>query len=349
MMLDIGHIQSEVIETGSDALSYYRCVFRKMTGEAATNSESCYVLHDSLAVGLALCGAFAVYSFVWSIIGNNCSKVDQIWSIVPVVYCWHFFLHHFYEYDEVHYRMLLLTSVVTLWGTRLTFNFWKKGGYGNLIHHEEDYRWPIVRAKMHWVVFLIFNLTFIAIYQNVLLFWIAVPAYEITKGPAELAVGDVIVAALFSLLLIMETVADEQHWVFQSLKHSIPAEERSKLLDPELRQGFYTSGLFRYSRHPNYFAEQSMWVCVYLYCITPNLATGLAAALPPLELLKSCLNWTGLGCLQLMLLFQGSMDLSETITISKYPSYKDYQATTSMCIPWFPRSKRASGGSKKEN
>jgi hypothetical protein len=37
--------------------------------------------------------------------------------------------------------------------------------YGNLIHHEEDYRWPILRAKMHPLVFQIFNLTFIACYQ----------------------------------------------------------------------------------------------------------------------------------------------------------------------------------------
>jgi steroid 5-alpha reductase family enzyme len=236
----------------------------------------------------------------------------------------------------IHYRMLLLSSVVTLWGCRLTFNFWRKDGYGTFFTHEEDYRWPILRKKMHPIVFLIFNFSFIAVYQNLLLFWIAVPAFEVIKGPSELAVADLLVAGLFSAFLLMETVADEQHWVFQSLKHSILPEDRDKLQDPQLRRGFFQSGLFKYSRHPNYFAEQSMWLCVYLYSITPTLAAGLAASLPLQELVLSCLNWTGLGCVQLMLLFQGSMAFGESITLSKYPAYKEYQATTSMCIPFFP-------------
>ena len=57
--------------------------------------------------------------------------------------------------------------------------------YGNLITHEEDYRWPILRKKMHPILFLIFNLTFIATYQNVLLFLIAAPVYELAKSPPD--------------------------------------------------------------------------------------------------------------------------------------------------------------------
>lgn len=306
-------------------VSYSGCVFGK--------GSSCFTAHDSLTVGIFLCCGFIIYSFVWSIVGNNCSKVDQIWSIVPVIYCWHFFFHRLYSTNEIHYRMLLLASLVTLWGIRLTFNFWRKDGYGTFFTHEEDYRWPILRKKMHPIVFLIFNLTFIATYQNVLLFWIAVPAYDVVNGPRAIAGGDLVVAGLFSALLLMETVADEQHWVFQSLKHSIPLEQRSRLADPELRQGFYTSGLFKYSRHPNYFAEQAMWLCVYLYSTTPTIAAGLAASLPLAQIAQQCLSWTGLGCIQLMLLFQGSMSFGESITLSKYPAYKDYQAVTSMCIP----------------
>lgn len=140
--------------------------------------------------------------------------------------------------------------------------------------------------------------------------------------------------------------------MFQSLKHSIPADQRSKLSDPELRQGFYTSGLFKYSRHPNYFAEQAMWVCVYLYSTTPTIAEGLAASLPWPQIAQQCLHWTGLGCIQLMLLFQGSMRFGESITVSKYPAYKNYQAVTSMCIPMPSKgmtNSDASVASKKSN
>jgi steroid 5-alpha reductase family enzyme len=54
----------------------------------------------------------------------------------------------------------------------------------------------------------------------------------------------------------METVADEQHYVFQTLKHSLSADQREKHHNHEIREGFFQSGLFSFCRHPNYFAEQ---------------------------------------------------------------------------------------------
>lgn len=105
-------------------------------------------------------------SFIASIIGQNCSKVDQLWSLVPVVYSWHFHYHDsLLHKGRLNPRTLFVSLLITLWGLRLSFNFWRKGGYGNLITHEEDYRWPILRKKMHPVLFLLFNLSFIATYQ----------------------------------------------------------------------------------------------------------------------------------------------------------------------------------------
>lgn len=63
--------------------------------------------------------------------------------------------------------------------------------YGNFFQHEEDYRWPIIRGKMHPVVFLLFNLSFIASYQNILLWWIAMPAYEVAQGNTDLQIKDI--------------------------------------------------------------------------------------------------------------------------------------------------------------
>jgi len=276
--------------------------------------------NEAITQGICLCAGFIVYSFVWSIVGSNASKVDQIWSLTPIFYCWQCFYYNLqHQQGEIHYRLLLLCILVTLWGVRLTFNFWRKGGYGTFFTHEEDYRWPILRKKMSPFVFLLFNLSFIATYQNVLLFMIACPAYIVMLGPSEIATGDACVAALFSVFLLMETLADEQHWVFQTYKHSLSAEEQRQDPNPEVGQGFFQSGLYRYSRHPNYFAEQSMWVCVYLFSITDSSSR--------------LVNWTVLGCIQLILLFQGSMSFGESITVAKYPKYKDYQQSTHQCIP----------------
>jgi steroid 5-alpha reductase family enzyme len=319
-----------------DMQQFSNCIMnRTVTGDSFAQ---CYYKSEPLAVGYAGCVVLIAYCFIWSIIGNNCSKVDQIWSIAPVLYCWHFYVHYVGNHSgEIHAPLLLLCVLTTLWGTRLTFNFWRKGGYGTFFVHEEDYRWPILRAKMHPLVFLLFNFSFIAIYQNLLLFWIAVPAFEVMKASPALRSYDVAVGGAFAAMLLVETVADEQHWVFQSIKHSLTSAERSRHVNPEIRQGFYQSGLFKFSRHPNYFAEQSMWVIVYLFSLCGAWYADAAATAPCVSPAScSYLNWTVIGCVQLILLFQGSMTFGESITLAKYPEYAAYQRTTSGCIPLPP-------------
>lgn len=260
------------------------------------------------------------YSFVWSILCNNVSKVDQIWSIIPVVYSWLFWFHHFLNNDGVaHLRLTVVTLLMTAWGVRLTYNFWIKGGYGNLITHEEDYRWPILRERMHPAVFFLFNLTFIATYQNTLLYLIAFPTYFVMKGPsAAFTWVDLFASAAFLSFFAMETIADRQHYLFQTYKCSLSPSERKKHPIKDVREGFYQSCLWKYSRHPNYFAEQSMWVCVYCFVIP---ATGRIFH-------PSCIGW-----ILLVILFQGSMAFSESITKAKYPAYSEYQKRVSCCIP----------------
>lgn len=247
--------------------------------------------YDALSVSLVVCIAFIYYSFTWSIIGNNCSKVDQIWSITPVVFAWLFYLLD----GTNNVRVFTIAVLVTLWGSRLTFNFWRRGGYGNLLHHEEDYRWPILRQQINNpVLFYIFNLTFIASYQNLLLWFICLPIYVVSKqSQRSLTSGDVLVSVLFIVLLIFETLSDQQQWNFQNFKYSFSAEQRAKHVNKDVRDGFLTKGLFTYTRHPNYFCEQSIWVAVYLFSVTSSDGQWL--------------NWSVLGVIQLIALFVGSM------------------------------------------
>ena len=86
-------------------------------------------------------------------------------------------------------------------------------------------------------------------------------------------------------------------------------------------RGFLTTGLFRYSRHPNFFCEQAMWWTYYVF----SIAAG-----------AGWLTWTITGAVLLTLLFQGSTWLTEKISLRKYPDYAYYQETTSRLMPWFP-------------
>jgi len=297
---------------------------------ANTPLSQCYLSHDALTGVTWLCVAIIVYSFVWSVVGSNCSKVDQIWSITPWVFTWSFFGHYYYTHGhKVHDRLLLICVLTTLWGIRLTFNFARRGGYGNFFSHEEDYRWPILRKMFAEVdstgiLFLLFNISFIASYQNLLLFLIALPAYGVMKSHlVTIQPGDWAISLAFLVLLLVETVADQQQWVYQNNKYSISESARKKSNDPDIRDGFLQSGLFYYTRHPNYFGEQAIWVCVYLFTLVgkgPSKLEGL-------------LNVYSLGAILLVLLFQGSLSFSEGITAGKYPKYRDYQQRVSQCIP----------------
>jgi steroid 5-alpha reductase family enzyme len=226
----------------------------------------------------------------------------------------------------------------------------------------EDHRWPVLRREiiapgLHWELFKFF---FIALFQNVLLYLFSgLPVYAALVGNAALNRYDGILTVAFLLLLLGETVADQQQWRFQSVKYAkkmtAPSSSSSSWslslaagsssspslaaahgrLERDLiggqnkgdqEEGFLQSGLFQYSRHPNFFCEICMWWVIYAFSIT---ATGL------------WLNWTIIGAVVLTLLFQGSTSFTESLSLQKYPKYKEYCKTTSRIIPWFPSASSA--------
>ena len=102
-------------------------------------------------------------------------QVDRLWSILPPLYS---AITTYYCVREKGVAqssaMLVMTLVSVLWGGRLTFQFIMKDGYSG---SGEDYRWKYVREvyEGHYLALQVFNLFFIVIYQNILLFLLVVP------------------------------------------------------------------------------------------------------------------------------------------------------------------------------
>jgi steroid 5-alpha reductase family enzyme len=261
-----------------------------------------------IIVCLWILAAACAATWVLSLVTGEHSWVDRIWSIVPVVYVWVFAG----AAGLADARLDLVAVLVTLWGARLTFNFARKGGYAP---GGEDYRWEVLRGRMSRPAFQVFNLFFIVIYQNILLLLIALPAWTMSLHRTPVTALDILLAALFLVCLTGETVADQQQWDFHRWKRAEAAAGR----EPSPR--FLQTGLFRYSRHPNFFFEQAQWWLVFLF--------GCAAA-------GSILQWTVIGPLLLTGLFVGSTIFTESISRSRYPEYAEYQARTSPVVPWFP-------------
>src|SRR5215217_9249473 len=107
--------------------------------------------------------------------------------------------------------------------------------------------------------FQAFNLLFVAVYQNVLLLLICLPADLALRHRGGFGGPDLVAAAVFLAFLAGETVADQQQWDFHTWKRAEVAAGR------EPRPGFLQTGLFSWSRHPNFFFEQAQWWTVYAF------------------------------------------------------------------------------------
>lgn len=256
---------------------------------------------DMLILALVL----AALCWLFSVLTREYSWVDRIWSICPPIYC--IWVAWAADFDSA--RLNLMAALVTLWGARLTFNFVRKGGYWK---GGEDYRWETVKERTGPVGFQVLNATFVAPGQMILIWWFTAPIHTAWLWlDAPFTWIDAALGALFLAFLIGETVADEQMWAFQQ-------DKQRKLQNGEDAEPFLRTGLYSYSRHPNYFCELGMWWTLYFFAVT---ASG------------QWLHWTGWGFILLTLLFHSSTNLAETISSGKYPSYKDYQASVPRLIP----------------
>lgn len=259
---------------------------------------------------------FTAYTIVAGELTGNCSQVDRLWSIVPIVYTG--YAAYFTEWDA---RATLMAALVAIWGSRLTFNFARRGGYHWLPWKgEEDYRWEVLRQQAplnNALVWKLFNIFFICIYQMALIALFTLPiVYAWRPEASALGWADGGLAVIMLALIAWETLADQQQWNYQKEKHR--RKNAGETLGDYYGKGFTHTGLWSLSRHPNYFAEQSIWVVFYGFSV---VATG------------EWLNASVLGAILLIFLFQGSAQFSEGLTAQKYPEYEDYKSQTPRFLP----------------
>ncbi len=159
----------------------------------------------------------ALVCFAVSEMTFNYSQVDKLWSLMPIAYS----LMALFTFPSP--RMLIMFILVAVWGLRLSYNFYRKGGY-NIIpwKGEEDYRWKIMRNNPSLkgrFRFGLFNLFFISFYQHFLIFLFCTPLLMVAKNrDAGLNWLDIIAASLMLLFIIAESIADNQLFRFHKLK-----------------------------------------------------------------------------------------------------------------------------------
>jgi len=307
----------------------------------------------SFAWPLKFCTGTTLAAWVLSVITGNVSQVDRVWTFLPTIYTAYFALLPlwpqeplllFWPYtpETVHPlvgksyspRALLMLGLTFIWTCRLSYNTWRRGLF-NL--HDEDYRWQIVRGKIPTWLFQIFNFVFIAVIQNIILLLLGIPAHIAAfQQPAHLSTSDYVLGALAVADIAMEFVADNQQYSFQTYKRTGVTEKnewpgaRIQWTPQDAKRGFVTRGLWAWSRHPNFFCEQTFWVIITLFPLlapeAPNLSLPLTSMTP---------LWPLMPALVLCSLFVSSTRFTESISLSKYPeAYKAYQSRVSMFVPF---------------
>jgi steroid 5-alpha reductase family enzyme len=210
----------------------------------------------------------------------------------------------FFLADGALPRRLLLTGMVAFWGIRLALYIaLRKRGKG------EDFRYAAMRRE-HGDAFPGRSLFTVFLFQAVLIWAITIPvqAAQHSEVPAGLTLLDALGLGVWILGYAVETTADRQLQGF--------------LADPSNRGRVMDRGLWRYSRHPNYFGESLIWWGVFLVAAaTPG---GWVTVFSPLLMTFFLLKVSG-------------VPLLEEALAKRKDGYREYMERTSSFIPWPPR------------
>lgn len=199
-------------------------------------------------------------------------------------------------------RGTLVLGLVTLWATRLGYHLYVRNR-----REGEDPRYAAMR-KARGKQFPLISLFTIFWFQAFLLWVISLPILGSIASQAPLGFFDILGMVVFLIGLTIESIADNQ----LSLFRAVPAN-KGHVLD---------TGLWRYSRHPNYFGEAVLWWGLYLIAVS---AAAYWAIVGPILITF------------LLLRFSGVPMLEEGLSASR-PGYSEYIKRTSSFLPWPPKS-----------
>jgi len=252
-----------------------------------------------LTLGLVILGLMTLLWLV-SLILKNASIVDIFWGTGFVVVAWASF---FLTPDGFLPRKQLLLLLVTLWGLRLSTHILLRN-WGK----PEDFRYQAWRkqngASWWWRSF--FKVFFL---QGVLMWVISTPllAAQLRPLPDRLIWLDFLAVLVWLIGFFFEAVGDYQLTRFRA--------------NPANKGQVLQTGVWRYTRHPNYFGDATQWWAYFLIALA---AGGWWTIFSPIIMTTLLLRVSGVALLE------------KSLAVEK-PGYKEYVEKTSAFIPWFPR------------
>lgn len=237
--------------------------------------------------------------------------IDPYWTVIPLLLALYYATHPFATYNMWRSRVVILLTL--LWSLRLSHNYFRRENWQ--WGAREDWRFTDMRqqyGKNWWWV------SFFAIYfaQQIFLMGLSLPYYTIHTAEAPWSVWDTAGIAVCLTGIIVAYYADTQLHEFATKNAELKA--CGKPILPTLEDG-----LWKYSRHPNYFGEQLWWWGLGIFAW--SLGQG----------------WTFFGAFVNTLCLAYVTALVEERMLKqpfRAEAYRQYQKTTSVWIPWFKSS-----------
>lgn len=248
-----------------------------------------------------LAAVVALFTILWivSLIVRNSSIVDMWWGPGILLIG----LTYLMTTDGAQGRGRLVVALLALWAVRLAWHIGARN-----IGHGEDFRYAKWRRERgaSWWWFSYFK---VFLLQSVIAWIISMPLYYAIAPatPERLSPFDVAGTILFALGFFFEAIGDEQLRRFKA--------------DPANKGRVLNSGLWRYTRHPNYFGEAVMWWGFGLFALSTGGYLGLLG--------PAIMTW-------LLIRVSGVSLLEQTLRQTK-PEYLEYISTTSSFFPMPPK------------
>jgi steroid 5-alpha reductase family enzyme len=245
-----------------------------------------------------------VIVFGFSVALRNSSLYDPYWSVAPPVLGGAFLA---LEPTGVRWRVVLALGLTVLWGVRLTYSFFR--GWPGL--HHEDWRYRDLRDKTGRAYRLVSFLG-IHLFPTLLTFAGSVALFGALSGEAPLSLLDGLATLVTAVAILIEATADRQ---LSDHLRSAPAPG-----------AILATGLWAYSRHPNYLGEILFWWGLALF--------ALAADAPLVVSLG------GASAITLLFLFV-SIPMIERRMRARRPDWPAYAERVAVLVPILPRHFRA--------
>ncbi|MGZ5473374.1 MAG: DUF1295 domain-containing protein [Thermoanaerobaculia bacterium] len=262
--------------------------------------------HALVLVGVAILVASLTMALVWrvSVKLRNAGIVDIAWAglfaLLALVYA------VFGGGDPL--RRVVGGSLMIIWSVRLAAHLWRR-----VVGHIEVEDGRYAKLRESWGAAADRKMLGFFLFQGATNVLLSVPILlaSLHDAPALRAV-EIAAVALWLIAVLGESIADGQLRRFKA--------------NPENRGKVCAEGLWRYSRHPNYFFDWLVWCSFFLFAL--GSPYGWISAYCPLLMLWFLYKVTGIPATE------------EQSLRTKGEAYRRYQRTTSPFIPWFPKEDR---------